>query len=283
MPAPKNLLFAGCGDLAQGCIARLQQHAPGRYALAAIARQPKNLPPEVAFYQGAIADHGALIANGHWDAIVITLTPANSSPEAYRQAYWLNTQYILHALPASAKPLIVFASSTSVYAQADGSWVDETSPATPDNANAQCLRDCETLIQASGLPHRLLRFAGIYGPGRDHLQRQVAAGQGGDNSYTNRIHRDDACGLITFLLERYCQGLDDPELLLACDDQPETSREIRQWLAGQMGLNPADLAPSQAQRSGNKRCSNRRLRDLGFVLRYPNYQLGYSALLKSSG
>ncbi len=272
MSSAKKILFAGCGDLARGCMDNLLGHA-----LTAIARRPKQLPPQVTFWQGAITDCDLGAEN--WDAIVITLTPDAANAEAYREAYWLNTQYILHSLAPTAKPLIIFASSTRVYGQNDGGWVDENSPCVPNDANGQYLLDTETLIRQSGLPHCIVRFSGIYGPARDYVVRQVRAGQGSGESYTNRIHRDDACGLINFLLLRHFAGYQDPSLILASDQQPVTRSELYRWLAQQLGITPSHVQPSADLRSGNKRCDSHRLCALGFEFRYPSYVEGYTAML----
>ncbi len=119
----------------------------------------------------------------------------------------------------------------------------------------------------------VVRFSGIYGPGRDYLIRQVLSGKGGNDQYTNRIHIDDCVGVITFLLGEK-QIL---PLYLASDSTPVKSAEIRSWLAGQLGVDSKTLIPSGVSgRGGSKRCANARLLNLGYQFKFPDYTLGYA-------
>ena len=294
MLSPKKILFAGCGDLALGCMSALQQHQ-----ITAIARKPKPVPAGVTFWQGDITSDsmGAALQSHNWDAVVITFSPDvpadaastdKTRADAYKQAYWINTQYILHKLTPLAKPLVVFVSSTSVYAQDDGGWIDESSLAEPITASGRWLLATEQLVSASGFPHCNLRLAGLYGPGRDYLLRQVRAGQAGDEAFTNRIHRDDACGLINFLVNSYFAGQQVPSILLGSDDEPVSGCVVRRWLAAAMGLPPLEMAANSRQadasstkvvRGGNKRCSNALAHQLGYQFLYPDYRKGYAHVL----
>jgi nucleoside-diphosphate-sugar epimerase len=277
MNVQKHLLWLGCGDLAIGSLPALLQHR-----ITCVARRPKTLPAGVEQWVGSLSDPAihAQLRTSQPDALVITLTPDNPSAEGYHQGYWLNTQYILHHLPATAKPFVLFVSSTGVYGQEDGSWVDEDSPTTPSTPSGQCLLATEQLIRQSGLPHCILRLSGIYGPGRDFVVRSLLAGQGGSSAYTNRIHRDDVCRLIPFLLERQFAGQHLPEILLASDNAPVQGTELRRWLAAQLQCPLPPPSEAGSARGGNKRCSNQKMQRLGFELRYPGYQQGYGALLE---
>lgn len=274
----KNILFLGFGDLARHTAVLLSGHR-----LVGVARSPRSPIPGVEFCQGA-ADSLVVrqrLAQETFDALVITLTPTEYSDLAYAVAYVETLLALLPVLHSRAPGLVVFVSSTSVYHQNDGSWVDESSPTEPETFSGRRLLEAEELLQTSGLPHTALRCAGIYGPGRDMLLRQVRAGKGGSNDFTNRIHVRDAAGAIAHLLERHFAGQAVESLYLICDSQPAPATEVRQWLAAQLDVDPKTLQPSVSERGGNKRCSNRRLLESGYRLLYPSYREGYGALLDS--
>lgn len=275
----KNILFLGFGDIARRTCKRLTGHR-----LVGVARSEKPVPAGVELWVGAMQDEPtrSRIGAERWDAVVMTLTPAAHTDEAYHQAYPATLEALLPVWRAQPPGLVVWASSTGVYAQSDGSWVDETSPTESASFSGQRLLQAEALLQSSGLPTCILRFAGIYGPGRDFLIRQVRERKGGSSDYTNRIHAEDCAGFIAHLLNRNFNGLAVQSLYLGCDSTPVTGEEVRHWLAQQMGIVPAELMPSESQRAGSKRCSNRRMLESGYTLQYPSYREGYRELLGSS-
>lgn len=274
----KNILFLGFGDLARHTAERLTGHR-----LVGVARSPKPPSPGVEFWQGA-ADSLVIrqrLAQEKFDALVITLTPTEFSDLAYATAYVETLRTLLPVLHSHPPGLTIFVSSTGVYHQNDGGWVDEHSPTEPESFSGRRLLEAEDLLRTSGLPHTVLRCAGIYGPGRDFLLRQVRAGKGGSSDFTNRIHVRDAAGAITHLMERHFAGQTVEPLYLVCDSNPAPGAEVRQWLATQMGLDPISLQPNASERGGNKRCNNQRLLASGYPLLYPSYTEGYGALLDS--
>lgn len=276
MPA-KNILFLGFGDIATRTCALLSEHRR-----VGVARSIKSVPPRVEFWQGA-ADGVAILerlAEDAFDAVVITLTPTDFSDKAYQVAYVDTVQALVRQWHQGAAPgLILFVSSTSVYHQSGGEWVDEESATEPTGFSGKRLLEAEQCLLSSGLPVCIVRFAGIYGPGRDLLLRQVQEGKGGNNDFTNRIHVDDCAGVIAFLLQQHWAGEALAPLYLGCDNTPVTGSEVRRWLAGEMGKDPHELQPVQSSRGSNKRCSNRRLLAAGYELQYPSYRDGYGALL----
>ena len=277
MPA-KNILFLGFGDIATRTSALLSEHRR-----VGVARSVKNVPATVEFWQGA-ADSVAILARlaeeQAFDAVVITLTPTDFSDKAYQVAYVDTVQALVRQWHQSAAPgLIIFVSSTSVYHQRDGQWVDEDSLTQPTGFSGKRLLEAEQCLLSSGLPACVVRFAGIYGPGRDMLIRQVEAGKGGNGDFSNRIHADDCAGVIAFLLQQHWAGEALAPIYLGCDSTPAKGSEVRQWLAGKLGKDPRELQSSDSHRGGNKRCSNRRLLSAGYELQYPGYRDGYSALL----
>ena len=274
----KNILFLGFGDLARHTAEKLTAHR-----LVGVARSAKPPAPGVEFWQGA-ADSLVIrqrLTQEKCDALVITLTPTEFSDLGYAVAYVETLRTLLPVLHSHSPGLVIFVSSTSVYHQNDGGWVDENSATEPGTFSGRRLLEAENLLRTSGLPHTVLRCAGIYGPGRDFLLRQVRGGKGGSGDFTNRIHVRDAAGAISHLLERHFDGQTVEPRYLVCDSNPASGMEVRQWLAVRLGVDPAGLLPNASERGGNKRCRNQRLLDSGYRLLYPSYRDGYGALLDS--
>src|SRR5690606_16652828 len=99
-------------------------------------------------------------------------------------------------------------------------------------------------------------------------------------AYTNRIHADDCAGTLAHLIEKNLHGDALESVYIATDSRPAAMAEVVSWLAMQLKVDQAIFAPDQIDNErGNKRCSNKRLLESGYSLRYPDYQHGYSNLL----
>lgn len=274
----KSVLFLGFGDIARRTAARLPEHR-----CIGVARSARKAPEGVEFWQGA-ADSLVVqerLRQQRFDAVVITLTPAEFTAAAYERGYVEMLRNLLPIWQGNPPGLILLVSSSSVYHQGEGEWVDESSSTEPEHFSGQSLLRAEALLRECGLLSCVVRFAGIYGPGRDFLVRQVRAGKGGSNDFTNRIHADDCAGILVHLLRRHWRGEPLAPLYLGCDSNPAAGLEVRYWLARRIGIDSDTLVPSASTRGGNKRCCNRRLLASGYKLLYPSYREGYSALLES--
>lgn len=273
----KNILFLGFGDIASRTCELLGEHR-----LVGVARSAKATASAIEFWRGAVDAPNILakLAATSFDAVVITLTPAQFSDEAYRLGYVEPVKKLVELWQRGNAPQqIIFVSSTSVYSQSDGQWVDEDSVTVPQSFSGQRLLEAEQCLGESGLAVCILRFAGIYGPGRDHLLRQVRAGAGGNDAYGNRIHVQDCAAMLAFLLRHRWQGSALAPLYLGCDSLPASGSEVHRWLAQRIGICVSTLQPSSSSRGGNKRCSNQRILKLGYQLQFASYREGYSDLL----
>ncbi len=179
---------------------------------------------------------------------------------------------------------VIFISSTGVYAEQEGGWVDESSPAGPASESGRALAVAEAALAAHRLGRLgiILRLAGIYGPGRLPRRAElasdgplpVAAGQ-----QVNLIHVDDAATAV-LAAEAHAQP---PRTYLVSDGHPVDRRDYIAELARQLGLPlPAfrDPLPGETtgRRGGNKRVSNARmLAELRVKLAYPTYREGLAA------
>jgi len=216
-----------------------------------------------------------------WDCIVNTVSSSRGGLEDYQRVFLEGTRNIIEWLHGAMIGKYIYTSSTSVYGQTDGSIVDETSPTEPKSETSKILVETEDLLR--GFPAITLRLAGIYGPERGHLFRQYLRGKAvitGDGSrYLNMIHRDDVVRAIIAALQRGEPG----GTYNVADDEPVSELEFFQWLSKTLKrpMPPFAAAPATRKRGNtNKRVSNRKLREeLRCELAYPNYRVGYGALI----
>jgi nucleoside-diphosphate-sugar epimerase len=230
---------------------------------------------------------------------VVNCVAAGGDAENYREIYLNGTKNLIEWLacgdeaqrrPAPNPPKkFVYTSSTSVYAQNDGSQVKESSPTEPAAETSKILVETEkVLLDAAAqrkFPAVILRVAGIYGPDRGHWFKQflkdTAHLEGDGARFLNMIHRDDLIGCIIAALKNGRAG----EIYNAADDEPVSQLHFFQWLAQAVDkpLPPsAPENPGENRRRGatNKRVSNRKLKmELGHQFKYPNFRIGYSAEL----
>ena len=220
---------------------------------------------------------------------VVNCVAAGGDVENYREVYFNGTINLFEWLAPNPPKKFVYTSSTSVYAQNDGSQVKESSPTEPAAETSKILVDTEkVLLDAAAqkkFPAVVLRVAGIYGPDRGHWFKQFlkdAAHIEGDGArFLNMIHRDDLVGCIIAALKNGRPG----EIYNATDDEPVNQLHFFQWLAQAVDkpLPPSvPENPGEYRRRGvtNKRVSNRKLKmELGHRFKYPNFRIGYSAEL----
>lgn len=279
-----TILLIGYGDIAQRTARRLVSEG---HAVVGLCRHPEEKPALegvklMAGDAGNEQDLKSVLLSTEFAAIVVTLTPADSddgrySAEGYRKGYVVpcrHLQQVINGLDYS--PYVVYVSSTGVYGQQDGEWVDENSPTQPSSDVGKMLLQAESLIRDLPVPSTIVRCSGIYGQGRDYLLRQIR--EGGvtlRESWTNRIHQDDVARFIAFLITHSDKRED---LYLLSDDAPVMQYEVYQWLAKQLGVEiSAEVEPGPGPR-GSKRCNNQRVRDSGFTLEYPTYRDGYEEM-----
>lgn len=289
-----NILIAGCGDV--GATLGQSLSAVG-HQVWGLKRHPADLPPGIQPLAADLTDPATLTRlPPTLDYVVYSAAASGFSEAAYQAAYVTGVHNLLNALDKAEQPpkRLLFTSSTSVYAQHQGEWVDEDSPAEADGFSGRCIRAGEQLMWDSGWSAVAVRFGGIYGPGRARLIESVRDGVAtrpvGPPLYTNRIHRDDCARALEHLL-----WLPEPaSLYLAVDDDPAPLAEVLNWLAVQLGAPEPPLAAHPPLKPGaeananatlrmraSKRCRNARLRASGFDFRYPGYRDGYAALLRN--
>ncbi|CAD5106280.1 NAD-dependent epimerase/dehydratase family protein [Zestomonas carbonaria] len=282
MPTEPSLLIAGCGDV--GCRLAARMLGAG-WRVHGLRRQVDALPDGVLPLAADLAatDCPSAWPAGSLDYLVYCAAASRHDEGGYRQAYVDGLAHLLAWLEQHGqRPRhLLFVSSSGVYGQRDGEWIDEESPAEAGDFSAQVMREAEQLALGSGHPATVVRLTGIYGPGRNWLLNQVREGCRVTREpplYANRIHAEDAAGLLAFLLDADSRGVALADCYLGVDDEPAPLHEVVDWLRGELGVSHW-AEQGEMRRAGSKRCSNARARALGWAPRYPSYREGYAAVL----
>lgn len=272
-----RILIAGCGYVGTRLGIEL---AVAGHEVAGLRRDPTGLPPEIRPVTADLTDPGSLTAlPTELDAVVLAASPDAREAAAYRAAYRDGPENLLTFLANRGDPLrrVVLTTSTAVYGQRNGEWVNEESATEPTSRTGRILVRAEAAMAAAGWHATIVRLGGIYGPGRTRLLEQVRRGEATCPEhpvFTNRIHRDDCAGAIAHLL-----AVDDPEAVYcAVDHEPVERCALLRWLAEQLGA-PQPRVGDGRTRGGSKRVRNDRLVASGYVFRYPTFREGYGALI----
>ena len=245
-----------------------------------LRRDPRTLPPSI---RPLAADLRAPLHDTvlpRVDRVVYAVAADAPTPASYRDAYVSGMHNLLAALGRQAAPpaRLFFLSSTAVYGEAEGAWVDERTEPAPENFRGATVLEGEALVRGAEQPGTCVRLGGIYGPGRTRLIERARRGElrcpPGGPVWSNRIHRDDAAGVLDHLLFRASPA----PVYLAVDDEPAPLCEVYRYLAALTG-GPAPAVGASVRRTRtNKRCSNALLSASGYSFRYPTYREGYAAL-----
>jgi nucleoside-diphosphate-sugar epimerase len=278
-----SLLIAGCGDVGTRLGLRL---AAAGWRVHGLRRAVEQLPAQILPVAGDLQADACPPAwpTAGLDYLVYCAAASVSDEAGYRAAYVDGLRRVLGWLAQHGQRprRLLFVSSSSVYGQQGGEWLDESSPAEAAGFSGRIMREAEQLALHSGIAASLVRLTGIYGPGREWLLNQVRQGYRVASEpplYGNRIHVDDAAGLLACLLQADARGVTLEDCYLGVDDEPAPLHEVVAWLRGQLGVSHW-AEQSSVRRAGSKRCSNARARALGWAPEYPSYREGYAAILR---
>ncbi|MGB7977905.1 MAG: SDR family oxidoreductase [Chlamydiales bacterium] len=269
-----NIAIIGCGYI--GSEAALRWKKKG-YTVTSTTRNPDRLEALAKVSQKSIVLKGndedewvPLIADN--DAIVVTV--AADSPDQYESAYLNTSKIIRHlGLEMDLPRHLIYTSSTSVYGDAHGQWVDEHSELLNKSDQGKILIEAEKhylSLQEVGWRVTILRLAEIYGPGRElsHRVKQMEGhtlpGTGGH--YTNMIHSHDCATAMDYALRHQLDGIYN-----LADDEHPTRKELYDAVSNKFHLPKVHWDPEHPSlHSGNKRVSNHKIKAEGFVLHHPH-------------
>ena len=274
-----NCLLLGCGYLGQR-VADLwlgkgaHVIALTRSSATAEKLRGQGIEPIV----GDVLHPASLQSLPHVETVVYAIGLDRASGASMRSVYVEGLANVLDALPPPNR--FIYVSSSSVYGQTDGDWVDEESPTFPHEESGRIVLEAENLLRARQPDAIILRFAGIYGPGRLLRQKTIQAGEpivGDAEKWLNLIHVDDGAQAVLASVELGQPG----RVYNICDDQPVRRRDFYEELARRLNASlprfetPATDQPTPPHEKGNRRIRNRRMHDeLGVALRYANFADG---------
>jgi nucleoside-diphosphate-sugar epimerase len=225
------------------------------------------------------------------DALVFAASSGGRGADAAREVYVDGLRTVIEDFAARERPpdRLVYTSSTGVYGDHGGEWVDEGTPIEPTTEKTRVLAEAERVALESPIDGTVARFSGLYGPERYRLERYLEGPV--TEGYLNMVHRDDAAGAVRYLLE---EDLARGEAVLVSDDEPAEKWALADWLAEQCGVEAPpkrtkeerldEGALSEAARRRiltSKRCSNAKLRELGYELAFPTFREGYREAVKA--
>ena len=241
--------------------------------------------------QADVTDAESLDSVPDVDAVVFAASSGGRGAEAAREVYVEGLRTAVEAFGGreDAPARFVYTSSTGVYGDHDGEWVDESTPLEPTTDKTRVLVEAERIAREKsadyGIDGTVVRFSGLYGPDRYRLERYIEGPV--TEGYLNMVHREDAAGAVAYLLT-HDRARD--EAVLVTDDEPVDKWTFADWLADECGLESppkrtkkerlTDDGLSAAARRRiltSKRCSNEKLRELGYSLQYPTFREGYRA------
>lgn len=270
-----RVLIAGCGDFGLELARRL---AGQGHEVTGLRRTAQPMPADVQTLIADVTRPETLqpVAHIQPEILVYCVAATEYSDENYRLSYVEGLRNVLTALQNGPLQHVFFVSSTGVYGQETEGWLDESTPPIAADFSGKRMLEAEALLV--DYPSSVLRFSGIYGPGRLRMITLAQTPQQwpARNAWTNRIHRDDGAAFIAYLIQQRTQVVPE-RLYVVTDNQPLPVHELLRWLADQQNIAYAGGAMPDAQ--GNKRLSNTRMLASGYQFIYPDYVSGYGALL----
>jgi nucleoside-diphosphate-sugar epimerase len=280
----RSVLIIGYGDLGLRVSERL---LPLGAKVGAVCRSANKLPAGITQHIADYTTEGSLaFCEGLGpDYVLATFTPSERSEQGYIQGFDLAMDNLLAGLGAHRPKCILMASSTRVFAESGGGWVDEHSELSKSDPNARAIIAAERKLLDSLHNASVVRFAGIYGYASGRLMERI---QRGDVSpaepvlYTNRIHREDCAGFLSHLIAMVERGEQLDPTYIGVDDCPAPRHEVESWLAAQLGVTPGAPPKNERKEPGaHKRCRNRGLKASGYKLEFADYRVGYGAIIEA--
>lgn len=254
-------LIVGCGYVGRALAHQLVERGE---QVTAVSRTGVSIDG-VESLERDVTDRGLSLPDA--ESVFYLVSADSRTGPAYRKAYVEGLEKTIDEA-VTEKSTLVYSSSTGVYETTDGSWVDETTVLEPTTERTRRLLEAEQVTRNAG--GVVVRFGGLYGPGRLGIDRylgetQVPAG------YLNLVHRTDAARALLVA------AAGEHDCYVAVDDEPVHRHDLARWLATSLDRPVGDLV--EGDERPNKRCANTRLRNEGWELAFPSFRDGYRDVL----
>lgn len=272
-----KVLIVGCGDLG-GAVAK--QLSNLGFDTVGVRRSNSSIEG-VTIIQADVTHPASLIDLKYIQPeILIYCVAANGqTDEQYKAHYVDGLRQVLSMQSDNSKLKHVFiVSSTRVYGQQTDALLDESTPVMPADFGGVRLLEAESLLNSLNCNTTVLRLSGIYGVGRLRMINMAKSPENwpAQNSWTNRIHRDDAAAFMVFLVQQVSTNAAIQSCYIVTDSKPSRQYEVLNWIANQMQIKVETKTPVL---EGGMRLSNQAMLNSGFRLQYPDFKAGYHALL----
>lgn len=241
----------------------------------AVRRRDHPPEPGVTWLRGDVTAGAVAELPASLDAVVLAVAPS-SALDGYDRVYPPAARAAVTLAEASGARALVYTSSTGVYGERDGGWVDETTVLRGEGPGNRALIEAEQLLLTSGRSGvTVLRVAGIYGPGRDPRARFEFAAQLAMRGeyWVNLAHRADIVTAIVGALDHH----GPPRVLNVADGAPAQAADIARWLATSAGRDADALTfeGEGAPARSNQRIATAALRATGWRPDYPSFREGF--------
>lgn len=276
--APKSVLIVGCGYIGLPLARRFRTNGWQVVGLTGSGESAARLSSESFPIIGLdVTTSLDRLQPRAFEIVVHCASSGRRGTAVYEAIFLRATRNLLSTLAVNH---FMFVSSTSVYGQTDGSWVDENSLAKPFRETGLVLRAAEEIVvEQKGT---VARLAGIYGPGRcvplRKLLDQTAIIESEGERLMNLIHRDDAVSALFFLAENSLRGIYN-----VTDDEPVSQLDWFRHVCNQLDRPLPPFGPRDTTRKRgwtSKRVSNEKLRQAGWTPRFGTFREGLGPLLR---
>jgi nucleoside-diphosphate-sugar epimerase len=276
----RSVLIAGCGFVGLPVARKLLEAGWQAYAITKSESSAKKLRSE-SFHVHSLdmcdADALRLLPRRNFDVVIHCASSGRGNIQDYQAVFFEGVKNLMANLEYEN---LIFCSSTSVYAQTDGSWVDESAAAEPTRETGRVLRDAEELVLAAN--GTVARLSGLYGPGRcvplQKLLDGQAAIEGDGTRVRNALHQLDAAGALHFLATIKPAGI-----VNVTDNLPVREIDWYRYVCSRLNRPLPPMGPRNLGRKRgwtSKHVSNQRLRSFGWEPIYPTFKEGLEAMLK---
>ena len=291
----KTVFIVGCGDIGERVAARYQQKTADaeKWSVSGLVRSAESVKrlkqAGITPVQTDLTQMDGRTSLAMASATVFYLAPPPSEGETDPLIRQFLACISTDALPEK----LVLLSTTAVYGDCQGEWIDETHPVDPQTARGRRRLDAEQEArdwsEKTGVPIIILRVGGIYGPGRlpiARIEKGLPILKESESPFTNRIHQDDLAQICVAAAERGKAG----EIYNVSDGQPSTMSRYFKDIARAHGLPmPQEVSLEEAQKvmsagmlsylSESRRLDNSKMvGELGVVLEFPNLEVGLSSV-----
>ena len=271
-----KILMVGCGDIGRSLAERLASQG---HQVTALQR---NVLTELRGVKTIKADVTNLrqlaTLSFDYDQLVYILAPSTHDISGYKAVFETGVVNTLEVLAKHASNIqLTFISSTRVYGQRQGEWLNENSKTEPSDERGKIILAAEKRFLSFNKASTIVRFSGIYGRSNRLLNklRERAEVQQQPSYFTNRIHRDDCIGALDFLINKKIDTGLSQSIYLATDSSPVNKWDLACYLCNKFNYpKPVPRALKKGSHA-NKRLDNRLIREEGYRFKFDGYQDGY--------